>query len=51
MKKELQSKHRKLSKRMTQKQLKARLEKIKKRREKSSYDNNGIHERTSSSTR
>ena len=51
MRKELQSKHRKLSKRMTQKQLKARLEKIKKRREKSSYDNNGIHETTSSPTR
>jgi len=49
--KELQSKHRKLSKRMTQKQLKSRLEKVKKRREKSSYDNNGIHEETSSSTR
>ena len=51
MGKELQSKHRKLSKRMTQKQLKERLEKIKKRREKSSYDNNGIHEKTSSTTR
>ena len=51
MRKELQSKHRKLSKRMTQKQLKERLEKIKKRREKSSYENNDIHERTSSSTR
>ena len=49
--KKLQSKHRKLSKRMTQKQLKARLEKIKKKREKSSYDNNGIHEKTPSSTR
>ena len=49
--KELQSKHRKLSKRMTQKQLKSRLEKIKKRREKSSYDNNGVYEKTSNSTR
>ena len=51
MGKELQSKHRKLSKRMTQKQLKERLEKIKERREKSSYDNNGIYEKTSSPTR
>ena len=51
MKKELQSKYRKLSKRMTQKQLKSRLEKIKKRREKSSYDNNGIYETTSGTTR
>ena len=51
MGKELQSKHRKLSKRMTQKQLKSRIEKIKERREKSSYDNNGIHEKTPSSTR
>jgi len=51
MRKELQSKHRKLSKRMTQKQLKERLEKIKKRREKSDYDNNGIYEKTSNSTR
>ena len=51
MGKELQSKHRKLSKRMTQKQLKSRIEKIKERREKSSYDSNGIHETTSSTTR
>ena len=48
---ELQSKHRKLSKRMTQKQLKSRLEKIKKRMEKSDYDNNGVYEKTSNSTR
>ena len=51
MGRELQSKHRKLSKRMTQKQLKSRIEKIKERREKSSYDNNDIHEKTSSTTR
>ena len=36
---------------MTQKQIKSRIEKIKERREKSSYDNNGIHEKTSGSTR
>ncbi len=42
MGKELKSKHRKLSKRMTQKQLKARLEKIKKKREKTIYDGNAI---------
>jgi len=50
---ELQSKHRKLSKRMTQKQLKSRIEKIKKRREKVSYgkDNNAIYERASNTTR
>ena len=51
MGRELQSKHRKLSKRMTQKQLKSRIEKIKERREKSSYDNNDIYEKTSSTTR
>jgi hypothetical protein len=42
VRKELQSKHRKLSKRMTQKQLKSRLEKIKKKREKTIYDGNAI---------
>ena len=51
MGRELQSKHRKLSKRMTQKQLKSRIEKIKERREKSDYDYNGIYETTSSTTR
>ena len=53
MGRELQSKHRKLSKRMTQKELKSRIEKIKKRREKVSYgkDNNAIYERASNTTR
>ena len=53
MRKKLKSKHRVLGRRMTQKELKSRIEKIKKRKEVVSYgkDNNAIYERTFSSTK